>query len=356
MANVIIGLSGGVDSAVAAYLLKKEGHQLHAVMMQNWPKDDPNCPLTEDLISAKKIAEQLDIPLSVVNFSKQYQEKVFQYFLDQYAKGNTPNPDTLCNKEIKFKAFLDYALKEGADFIATGHHARIKQENDQYWLLRGVDPLKDQSYFLYELNQEQLTKSLFPIGNFEKTRVRKIAKDLGFANYNKKGSAGICFIGERKFKKFLAEYLLPKPGKIITVDNQVVGEHQGLMFYTLGQRQGLGIGGKKNFREAPWYVLEKDLKNNLLIVDQNANHPLLLGTLLKCESVNWINNEPKFPHSCTAKIRYRQTDQECVVEKINDQQLKVTFEKPQRAITPGQCVVFYQNEICLGGGIIKTTA
>lgn len=352
--HVIVGLSGGVDSAVAALLLQQQGYHVEAVFMQNWQdQNDSHCTAFQDLADAQKICDSLKIKLHTVNFSQEYWDKVFQYFLDEYAAYRTPNPDVLCNKEIKFKAFLDFAKQLGADFIATGHYARIKYLNGKYQLLKAIDNNKDQSYFLHLLNQEQLAPSLFPIGELTKPQVRELAKQHGFANYAKKDSTGICFIGERKFKNFLSEYLLNKPGDIVTTENKVIGKHDGLMFYTIGQRQGLKIGGQKNAQEAPWYVAEKDVRNNRLIVTQNKNDPALAATKLSCDQVHWISGEqPDFSQCYTAKIRYRQTDQPCKIIPQDGSKLQVEFDTPQWAITPGQAVVFYSNEICLGGATI----
>lgn len=352
-------MSGGVDSSVAALLLKEQGYRVHGIFMQNWTPDkhDPYCTYQEDVHDAKAVAKLLDIPFSIINFSHEYWQRVFKHFLDEYSLGRTPNPDILCNKEIKFRAFLDYALSNGADFIATGHYARKECEDEKYHLLKAKDQHKDQSYFLHTLNQEQLKHSIFPLGDLDKSEVRNIAKKAGFLNHAKKDSTGICFIGERKFKNFLNEYLLAKPGDIIDTKNSILGKHNGLMFYTLGQRQGLGIGGKKNAEESPWYVIKKDIENNILVVDQNHEHPWLMAKQLKCDHLNWIANNPlahKENLSCTAKIRYRQEDQACLVKKIADDLYQVEFEQSQRAITPGQSVVFYSKEICLGGGIINS--
>jgi tRNA-uridine 2-sulfurtransferase len=353
--HVVVGLSGGVDSSVAALLLKEEGHLVTGVYMQNWQADreDPFCSAKQDLTDARAVCDKLNIPLKTVNFSKQYKEKVFSYFLDELSAGRTPNPDIFCNQEIKFTAFLNYALDQlGAEFIATGHYAIINKDQHLLSLRKGVDPGKDQSYFLHRLNQFQLSRSLFPLGCLEKTTVRKIAREAGFINANKKDSTGICFIGERKFSDFLKEYLLIKPGNIVSEEGIVLGRHEGLMFYTLGQRQGLGVGGHSNYPEAPWYVLYKDIARNTLVVGQNLNHPLLYSTQLRCNLAHWITSHPKLPLSCKAKIRYRQEDQECVISTIHKDEYQVEFKQPQRAIAPGQTVVFYQGDICLGGGII----
>lgn len=352
--KVIIGLSGGVDSAVAALLLKQQGYDVTAVFMQNWQDiHDTHCSYAEDLADCQNICKLLDIKLLTVNFSHEYWERVFKYFLDEYAAFRTPNPDILCNKEIKFKAFLDYAKKLGAEFIATGHYVRKDFVEGKYRLLKAIDTNKDQSYFLHLLNQKQLASSLFPIGELTKPEVRRIAKENGFANHAKKDSTGICFIGERKFKNFLSEYLLNKPGEIVDTENKILGHHDGLMFYTIGQRQGLKIGGQKNRPESPWYVAAKDIANNRLIVTQNKNHPTLSGNKLLCNKVHWIaNTEPDLTHNFTAKIRYRQNDQVCKIFNNNDSTYTINFEKPQWAITPGQAVVLYNKDVCLGGGTI----
>jgi tRNA-specific 2-thiouridylase len=353
--HVIVGMSGGVDSAVAALLLKNQGYKIQGVFMQNWEADrnDPYCSIPQDLADAEKVCAQLQIPLTIVNFSKEYWDRVFQHFLDEYASGRTPNPDILCNKEIKFKAFLRYALEQGADYIATGHYARITQTDSIYKLFKGLDCTKDQSYFLYTLGQTQLSHSLFPLGDLTKDSVREFAKKAGLANFAKKDSTGICFIGERNFKKFLSEYLLAQPGNIVTTDQKIIGKHDGLMFYTLGQRKGINIGGLKDAKESPWYVAAKNLKDNQLIVAQEHDHPLLLSTSLICSNPHWIQEtEPRLPFTCCAKTRYRQPDQTCTVTKLTNDQLQVNFDQPQWAVTPGQSVVFYQNDECLGGGII----
>lgn len=359
-ALVILGISGGVDSSAAALLLKQGGYNVEAVFMQNWEEDEANaegagggCSSSQDLHDAQKVCEQLSIPLNVVNFSNEYWYKVFQHFLDEYAAGRTPNPDVMCNKEIKFRAFLDYARQAGAAYIATGHYAQNILGDQRYKLLKSADNNKDQSYFLHTLTQEQLQYVLFPVGHLTKQEVRELAREAKLVNYDKKDSTGICFIGERKFKKFLSEYLLPRPGEIIAVDeNIVIGVHDGIMFYTLGQRHGLGIGGKKWAEESPWYVVGKDSENNRLFVSQNHDHPMLLSDGLSCNQIHWISGvEPSLPLSCHAKIRYRQQDQKCTVTKRGDFH-QVKFAVPQWAITPGQAVVFYAREECLGGGVI----
>ena len=353
--KVIVGMSGGVDSSVAALLLKEQGYDVHGVFMQNWQADsnDLNCTAEQDLTDARAVCDKLSIPLSTVSFADRYWDSVFQNFLDEYAAGRTPNPDILCNKEIKFKAFLDHALQLGADYIATGHYVTSRQVNGQVELLKGWDAKKDQSYFLYTLTQQALKHSLFPVGTMQKTEVRSMAESAGFPNHAKKDSTGICFIGERKFKNFLQEYLLAKPGNIESTQGDILGRHDGLMYYTLGQRQGLGIGGLKHHSEAPWYVIKKDLQRNVLIIDQIHDHPWLLRNTLTCQNTHWINDAPTSSIQCKAKIRYRQLDQECEVKVMQDNRCEVSFAEFQWAITPGQSVVFYHQELCLGGGIIE---
>jgi len=352
--KVIIGMSGGVDSSVAALLLLEQGYQVEGLSMNNWEEDDTKeyCTATEDLADAQSVSDDLGIKLHTVNFSGEYWDNVSEYFLEEYRSGRTPNPDIMCNKEIKFKAFLDYALGLGADFIATGHYAQIDRSESTLKMLKGVDNNKDQTYFLYTLQQHQLEKSLFPIGALEKSKVRELAEKAGFDTANKKDSTGICFIGERKFTEFLQRFLPAQPGKIINPEGDEIGDHQGLMYYTLGQRQGLGIGGMKTASEEPWFVVDKNLKTNQLITAQGHNHPLLLKQQLKASQLHWVTGKaPSNTFKCKAKIRYRQTEQNCQV-RINENECMVCFDEKQRAITPGQSIVFYDGNICLGGGII----
>ncbi len=352
--KIIVGLSGGVDSSVTALLLKEQGHEVAGLFMKNWEEDDTDtyCSAAADLADAQAVCDQLKIPLYKVNFAAEYWDRVFEHFLEEYRAGRTPNPDILCNKEIKFKAFLDYAKQLGADFIATGHYARNRQISGEHVLLKGEDPTKDQSYFLYTLGQEQLKHSLFPIGDRRKTEIRELAARAGFINHAKKDSTGICFIGERRFKDFLSQYLPAQPGTMETPEGKIIGKHEGLMYYTLGQRQGLGIGGQKASEEAPWYVLAKDLKRNVLIVGQGHDHPLLYTSYLQCFDLHWVRGSPPIsPLPCTAKIRYRSVDEACKLS-ISETTSFVEFEKPVWAATPGQSIVFYQGDVCLGGGII----
>ena len=352
--KVVIGLSGGVDSSVAALLLKKQGYILQGIFMKNWEEDDDEyCSAEEDLDDASKVAKTLGIPLLTRNFSSEYWETVFQYFLSEYKKGRTPNPDILCNKEIKFKTFLEHAIELGAEYIATGHYARCEFSDNKYRLLKAKDTNKDQTYFLHQLDQYQLSKSLFPLGEISKPEVRALAEQSGFENFAKKDSTGICFIGERKFKEFLSQYIPAQPGDIKTIDGETIGNHDGLMYYTLGQRQGLGIGGSSGGDGQPWYVVGKDLDNNVLTVAQGHDHPSLFSTMLVGTNVHWIADRPnELPYKCFAKTRYRQSDQACTIIELNDHNCTVEFDQPQRAVTPGQSVVFYQGEECLGGAII----
>jgi len=350
-------MSGGVDSSVAALLLLEQGFEVSGLFMKNWEEDDDTglCTARQDLADAQQVCDRLGIPLQTVNFAAEYWDHVFEVFLRECQAGRTPNPDILCNKHIKFKAFLDRALDLGADAIATGHYARIEQHAGRRRLLKGLDCGKDQSYFLYALGQGPLERSMFPLGEVEKGEVRKRARVAGFANHRKKDSTGICFIGERRFRDFLGRFLPPEPGEIRTPGGQVIGEHHGLMYYTLGQRQGLGIGGRKGAEAEPWYVLQKDRENNVLIVGQGHDHPWLYHDVLEAGSTDWVSGEPlPRPRRCAAKTRYRQADQRCILEPLAEDRVRVSFDEPQRAITPGQSVVFYQDDKCLGGGVIET--
>ncbi|WP_303660303.1 tRNA 2-thiouridine(34) synthase MnmA [Salipaludibacillus sp. LMS25] len=349
--RVVVGMSGGVDSSVTAHLLKEEGYQVIGIFMKNWDDTDENgiCTATEDYNDVIRVCNQLDIPYYAVNFEKQYWDKVFTYFLDEYKSGRTPNPDVMCNKEIKFKAFLEHAMSLGADYVATGHYAQVRRNNETVELLRGKDRNKDQTYFLNALSQKQLQHVMFPLGHIEKPKVREIAKEAELATATKKDSTGICFIGERNFKQFLSEYLPAQPGEMQTLDGEVKGQHDGLMYYTLGQRQGLGIGGSGE----PWFVIDKDVDNNILFVGQGFHHPALYANGLVAEDVNWISGQiPKKPFNCTVKVRYRQDDQRVRVEPRPDGKMIVHFEEPERAVTPGQAVVFYDGDVCMGGGTI----
>lgn len=355
--TVVVGLSGGVDSSVAAYLLKTQGYDVIGVFMKNWEEDDTDdyCSAAQDMADAKSVADKLAIPFKTINFSAEYWDRVFEYFLQEYRSGRTPNPDIMCNKEIKFKAFLDYAKVLGADYIATGHYVRVDRRSGQSLMLRGIDSNKDQSYFLYTLNQQQLSQSLFPIGELEKPEVRQIAEEQGFTTAGKKDSTGICFIGERKFKGFLEQYIPAQPGDIENDEGQTIGRHSGLMYHTLGQRKGIGIGGLAEASEEPWYVVSKDLERNVLIVGQGHDHPLMQSKALIASQLHWVTPDlvaERFV--CTAKSRYRQQDFECLVERMDQENWKVSYDQPQRAVTPGQSVVFYHQDKCLGGGIIDT--
>ena len=355
--KVICGMSGGVDSSVSAFILQQQGYQVEGLFMKNWEEDDDTdyCTAAADLADAQAVCDKLGIKLHKINFAAEYWDNVFEHFLSEYKAGRTPNPDILCNKEIKFKAFLEYAAEDlGADYIATGHYVRRRGTDDNAQLLRGLDANKDQSYFLYTLSSKQVGQSLFPVGDIEKPIVRAIAEDLGLITAKKKDSTGICFIGERKFKDFLARYLPAQPGNIRTVEGDIIGRHDGLMYHTLGQRKGLGIGGVKGASEEAWYVVEKDLVNNELIVAQGHDHSALLSTGLIAQQLHWVDRQPiRESLSCTVKTRYRQTDVPCTIEPIDDESIKVIFDEPQIAVTPGQSAVFYLDEVCLGGGIIE---
>ncbi|MEP7703107.1 tRNA 2-thiouridine(34) synthase MnmA [Paraglaciecola sp. 25GB23A] len=356
--KVIVGMSGGVDSSVSAFLLKQQGYQVEGLFMKNWEEDDNSeyCAAAEDLKDAQSVADKLGIHLHTINFAAEYWDNVFEYFLDEYRSGRTPNPDIICNKEIKFKAFLEFAAEElGADYIATGHYVQRSKGSGQWQMLRGLDGNKDQSYFLYTLSHEHIGQTLFPIGHIEKPEVRKIALEQGLVTHNKKDSTGICFIGERKFKDFLGQYLPAQPGEIETAEGQIIGHHDGLMYHTLGQRKGLLIGGLKDFSEDPWYVVDKDVERNVLIVGQGANHPRLFSKGLIANQLHWVDRKgPAVPMRCVVKTRYRQTDIPCVITPLADGTVKVIFDEPQKAVTPGQSAVFYADKLCLGGGIIES--
>ncbi len=354
--KVIIGLSGGVDSSVAALRLLQQGYQVEGLFMKNWEEDDEAdyCAAAEDLADAQAVADQLGIRLHTVNFSAEYWDRVFAYFLSEYRAGRTPNPDVLCNREIKFRAFLDHALDLGADFIATGHYAAIVRDEQGSHLMRAVDEDKDQTYFLYMLGQRALRHSLFPLGDIPKTEVRRIATEAGFVTARKKDSTGICFIGERRFKDFLANYLPANPGPIQTPEGQTIGEHQGLMYYTLGQRQGLGIGGVAGAPDEPWFVVAKDLEHNVLIAAQGHDHPLLYTRELTASQLHWtLDQAPAESFEALARCRHRQPLQACRVSLQGADHMQVSFDRPQRAITPGQSVVLYRDRECLGGGTIE---
>ena len=353
--RVVVGMSGGVDSSVTALLLKEQGYDVIGVFMKNWDDTDEFgvCTATEDYKDVAAVADQIGIPYYSVNFEKEYWDRVFEYFLAEYRAGRTPNPDVMCNKEIKFKAFLDYAMTLGADYVATGHYAQVSRDEDgTVHMLRGADNNKDQTYFLSQLSQEQLQKVMFPLGHLEKPEVRKIAERAGLATAKKKDSTGICFIGEKNFKEFLSHYLPAQKGCMMTVDGRDMGEHAGLMYYTIGQRGGLGIGGQQGGDNQPWFVVGKDLSQNILYVGQGFYHESLMSTSLDASSVHFTREMPEeFTMEVTAKFRYRQPDSKVTVHVKGDK-AEVVFAEPQRAITPGQAVVFYDGEECLGGGII----
>lgn len=349
-------MSGGVDSSVAALLLIEQGYQVEGLFMKNWEEDDDAdyCAAQQDLQDATAVCETLGIPLHSVNFSAEYWNRVFSHFLDEYSAGRTPNPDILCNKEIKFRAFLDHALTLGADKIATGHYCRNRYLDNHWQLLRGLDNNKDQSYFLHALNQHQLAHALFPVGEYDKSAIRALAKNNHLITHDKKDSTGICFIGERHFEHFLQQYLPAKPGEIHDTAGNPVGQHNGLMYYTYGQRKGLGIGGMQESGDSPWYVSGKNLDTNVLTVVQGQNDPELYHQQLKASQLHWIAGKAPKSETLSAKIRYRQPDQSCDITIFDDNTIRVEFEQAQRAITPGQSIVLYQDEVCLGGAIIES--
>ncbi|MDH3748483.1 MAG: tRNA 2-thiouridine(34) synthase MnmA [Gammaproteobacteria bacterium] len=352
--SVVLGLSGGVDSAVAAILLKDANAKVQALHMTNWEDDDGYCTSAEDLQDARHVCEQLEIPLHHVNFSRQYRDRVFEYFLDEYRAGRTPNPDVLCNREIKFGVFRDYAKRLGGELLATGHYARTATIDGVPTLLKGADPDKDQSYFLHAISADAIGETIFPLGNLVKEEVRQVARDRGIAIHDKKDSTGICFIGERPFREFLSTYLAANPGPIRSLSGRELGQHSGLMYYTLGQRQGLGIGGRNDANELPWYVVEKVIEDNALIVDQGES-PWLYSDSLLASDASWIAGPPAGLDSgrqLSVRIRYRQNDQACTVKNLGNQQLEVVFDAPQRAVAPGQFAVFYEGDVCLGGAVI----
>ena len=354
--RVVVGMSGGVDSAVTALLLKQQGYEVIGLFMKNWEDDDNDeyCSTRQDLIDAASVADTIGIPLEAVNFSKEYKDRVFSYFLREYQAGRTPNPDILCNSEIKFKAFLEHAVNLGAEKMATGHYAKVHEVDGLFQLLKADDASKDQSYFLHKLNQAQLSKAMFPLGKMLKSQVRKIAEEHKLSNYAKKDSTGICFIGERPFREFLSQYLPTQPGEMVTPEGQPVGKHVGLSFYTIGQRQGLGIGGMSNGEQGlPWFVADKDIAKNKLIVVQGHDHPLLLKSELVAMEMHWISGSaPDTSREYAAKTRYRQEDARCSIENLQDENTRFSFITPQWAVTPGQSVVAYDGAVCLGGGII----
>ena len=350
--RIIVGMSGGVDSSVAALFLKEQGYDVLGVFMKNWEEKDDSglCTATQDYEDVRAVCDEIGIPYYTVNFTREYWDRVFSHFLEEYQRGRTPNPDVLCNREIKFRAFLDFAMKNGADGIATGHFCQLDKTDGRVRLLRGADSNKDQTYFLYMLSQEQLRNAMFPVGHLTKAEVRQIAREHGLDTAEKKDSTGVCFIGERNFKKFLSGFLPAQPGDMVTVDGEVVGRHDGLMYYTLGQRRGLGIGGHGDGRS--YFVVEKDLQNNRLIVAQGEDHPLLYSRAARIEQLTWIDEPAKTQQKYGVKTRYRQPDQRATLREMDENGAIVEFAEAQRAVTPGQSLVIYQGDVCLGGGII----
>ena len=354
--RIVVGLSGGVDSSVAACLLLEQGHDVSALFMKNWEEDDEAgfCAAAKDLSDAEQVCEVLGIELHTVNFSTEYWDNVFRRFISEFEDGKTPNPDVLCNREIKFDVFLDYALSQGATRLATGHYARCTEGADGIRLLKGLDASKDQTYFLYTLGQPELARSVFPLGSLAKSEVRELAKKRGLSTSGKKDSTGICFIGERPFKAFLSRYLPQNPGPVETLGGECIGYHDGLSFYTLGQRRGLGIGGRRGSGGEPWYVVTKDLDRNTLIVAQGRDHPMLYATTVEISECHWIaGRPPPTPFCCAGKTRYRQPDETCTLYQLDDERYRVMFEQPQWAPTPGQSVVLYDGPECIGGGVIQ---
>ncbi len=356
--GIVVGLSGGVDSSVAAHLLKQQGHEVVGLFMKNWEDDDDDeyCSTRQDWLDAAAAADVIGIDLEAVNFAAEYKDRVFASFLAEYAAGRTPNPDVLCNAEIKFKAFADHALRLGAEHIATGHYARVRTSNGRHELLRGVDATKDQSYFLHRLAQHQLARTLFPVGDLRKSDVRRIAHDIGLPNAAKRDSTGICFIGERPFREFLNRYLPMTPGPIKAEDSRIVGEHVGLAFYTLGQRKGIGVGGSRDGSGDAWFVARKDMSSNTLWIVQGHDHPWLLSDKLVAVDAAWVDAPPAVGTRLSAKTRYRQADAECTVTRVQGESFELTFDSPVRAVTPGQSAVLYRGEVSLGGGVIASHA
>jgi tRNA-specific 2-thiouridylase len=357
--RIVVGMSGGVDSSVTAWLLKQQGYEVVGLFMKNWEDDDDSeyCSSRQDLLDAASVADRVGVEFEYVNFAAEYKDRVFADFLREYSAGRTPNPDVLCNAEIKFKAFLDHAMSLGAERIATGHYARVREVDGEFQLLKALDGAKDQSYFLHRLNQAQLSRTMFPLGELKKTKVRRIAHEIGLHNAEKKDSTGICFIGERPFREFLNRYLPTTPGPILTSEGQQVGAHHGLSFYTLGQRKGLGVGGVKGRQHEDgtadaWYVARKDLKTNTLYVVQGHDHPWLLSCALRAQDASWVAGHAPAAGAYGAKTRYRQADAACVLSEAQGDALMLSFEQPQWAVTPGQSAVLYDGDICLGGGII----